>query len=207
MRARSKFGLGLLLALVLAAPVHAVWGKFLGAINATQIVNSGTLTQSGVATFAALLRTAGGVAVSSGSYVTITSGTLTMDGTPLGVAMNQSKVMTSEANTGKIYFSTSNVFMVSENGGIPKPIVDPPGNWTCTIRAGAATGNISTTGLSSTASCVGVEKVISGGCTAGGTLSAAVQVWGEPTGQGWKCSAIASSGTSMTIAAAASCCL
>lgn len=206
MRARSKFGLALLLALVLAAPVGAVWSKFVGAVQATLITNSGTLSQTGVATFSGLIRAAGGVAVSSGSYVTVTSGTFTMDGTPLGVVMNQSKVMTSAANTGKIYFSTSNVFMVTENGGAPRPIVDPPGMWTCTLRMGA--GCSASALCTDSVACVGLEKAISGGCaiSAVSAPSGASLLTDGPTGQGWQCEGYVGGG-SFTVKARVNCCL
>lgn len=55
-----------------------------------------------------------------------------------------------------------------------------PGGWTCTVRSAAAAG-----GEQVTASCIGSEKVITGGCTTNDGSSH----WlvNQPSAQGWTC--------------------
>ena len=56
---------------------------------------------------------------------------------------------------------------------------DPPGQWTCTIRQGTGTGT------TASASCVGSEKVITGGCR--GTSSSLDYLTSFPNQNGWSC--------------------
>lgn len=215
MRSRSGKVLSVVLALAmlstLSRDARAVWSRFGGNIVATAVTVSGAILSSGnIRTGSNFLTSVGKVGVGTLSpafAVHVSTGKMLLDGVDPAVKFTTATVQTSAASSGVIYFSTHGVFMVSEAGGIPKPIVDPPGNWTCTIRTGSATANISTSMLDSTATCSGAEKALGGGCRPGGTGSNSVVTISEPTGQGWKCSAIAASGTSMTMTAVANCCL
>ena len=74
--------------------------------------------------------------------------------------------------------------MVSQNGGAPVPLVDPPGTWNCTIRTVFASDatNVSV-------SCLGNEKVISAGCAfPNANYTSIIPLASVPTGQGWSCS-------------------
>ena len=77
---------------------------------------------------------------------------------------------------------------------------DPPGQWTCTLRAGAGSKT------SSTASCVGNEKVINGGCSSTAAISNNYMTGNRPTANGWSCTCY-SSGNCGTLTAYAYCCL
>lgn len=113
---------------------------------------------------------------------------------------------TSGANQGVLFFdSTKNAFFVSENGGAAKPIVDPPGNWACTVRS----NSITATGLFDlVASCSGNEKVMNGGCQfpVGGGAPTTYYCGVKQTGQGWEYKGTYS-GSSQTYIVFANCCL
>lgn len=114
--------------------------------------------------------------------------------------------VTSASGQGVLYFdSAQNVFKVSENSGVSKPIVDPPGLWTCTLRTGTATfatGSSST--RTATVSCSGNEKVMTGGCE---VSSSGPNIFNNaPTGQGWSCTGSDGSGTGIVLTAKANCC-
>ena len=70
---------------------------------------------------------------------------------------------------------------------------DPPGQWTCTVRSGSQ-------GFTSTATCVGSEKAINGGCSYGGDTNDLRE--SRPTNQGWRCNS-----DIMQVIAYANCCL
>ena len=80
---------------------------------------------------------------------------------------------------------------------------DPPGKWNCTIRSGSAKGGGF---VSAIASCVGSEKVISGGCKIDDSeYSYNYLLESRPTDQGWKCRAYHHYSDSILIAYA-NCC-
>lgn len=127
------------------------------------------------------------VALSSGVFAAVSA--------PVGIS-----------GKGVLYFDTSaQAFMVKENNGTAKPIVDPPGNWTCTLRNGSGT-TINSTGASDSVSCSGSEKVLSGGCTVSSYGSTVLTPFGAPTNQGWSCQGATVSG-SVTLTSYANCCL
>jgi len=68
------------------------------------------------------------------------------------------------------------VTMIQSNIGV----TSAPSSWACVVRSG-------TRAQYSTATCVGSEKAISGGCDGGESVSANAVSASYPFGQGWKC--------------------
>ena len=141
----------------------------------------------------------------SANIATLSTGTISTE-----VIFSTASAPTMQSGKGIIYFSTANVFMVRQNDGIDKPIVDPPGNWTCTIRSSAESTAISNTLNSISVSCSGSEKVISGGCyLSSGVPNGTTNVLqGAPSSQGWICTGVQSGTTAGTLKfkAYANCC-
>jgi hypothetical protein len=79
-----------------------------------------------------------------------------------------------------------------------------PGSWTCTLRS--ASDNTGDAAEGATVTCVGSEKVITGGCS-GGTNAAGNTVGklSFPVSQGWQCGSF-SNGTQPALNAWANCC-
>jgi len=86
------------------------------------------------------------------STVNITTEVIFSSSTPSGIT-----------GKGVLYYDdTLGVFMVKENAGAAKPIVDPPGNWTCTIRNAQSLCVVTAVNqvVTSTSTCVGNEKLL-----------------------------------------------
>ena len=116
----------------------------------------------------------------------------------------------SASNQGKLVFDVAdNVFKVSENGASFRPIVDPPGNWTCTIRISTTTG--SSGDASTSVLCTGTEKALSGGCSLSGATTVLDSSWlinspSTTTSQGWSCQFQGDGTDTPQIKALANCC-
>jgi hypothetical protein len=180
-------------------------------------ISSGSVTVDG--TDAGLTVTGGSVTMTSGGHDIILStastpgtGALKIVGTTGAVQISTGVVFlgipapTSAANQGILYYdSTRNAFYVSQNGGAAVPIVDPPGNWTCTVRNGSFMG--STTGLQDiSAACSGNEKVFAGGCEVTvGNASSQTYCGLKQSGQGWEFK-VSFTGGVTTINVWANCC-
>lgn len=199
---------------VQAGPVVA--GSFIGSGAGltnlpTSLGNAGlasTNTFTGGNTF-------GGVGKTTETFQSVSSFTATSTVTFNGVTtFNTVIALSSAANfggvnpivgasgTGVLYFdSTLHVFMVSENGGTPKPIVDPPGNWTCTIR----TGTCLTVNCTATASCSGTEKLLSSSCAPDST-SPSLKYYSTFSGQTVSCVEYSGVNDGGTRTAYANCC-
>lgn len=140
------------------------------------IINVSTLTVSGNAFSvggSTLVVDNGIVNIPNANITSASISTITGDTTVNGrivasnaLTVNATSAPAGIAGKGVLYYdNTLNVFMVKENNGAPKPIVDPPGNWTCATRIGtSACTSISgseSIQMAATATCAGNEKMFS----------------------------------------------
>jgi len=81
-----------------------------------------------------------------------------------------------------------------------------PGGWSCTVRTASCATNLCT----ATASCTGLEKVVTGGCDTSAICWYSNGVWviplGSPVAQGWTCHSFCNYATIPTVTAYANCC-
>lgn len=166
--ATGYYGIRVATATYLAtAPGACSAGDFISALAADGTKTCGTPSGSGDVVKAATQTFTG--ANTFTNSVTISSLTATqslISTTTIGTEaiFNAASQPAGVSGKGVLYYDTSlNVFMVKENNGVAKPIVDPPGNWTCTIKTGTSCSPIGTTAghitLPSVA-CSGNEKMM-----------------------------------------------
>ena len=134
----------------------------------TEITASGGAGLAATQTFTGANTFQGSVTVSSFTAATATIQSALVSTATIGTEAIFAAASAPAGVPGKgvlFYDTATNVFMVSENGASARPIVDPPGNWTCTIRSAVSAciniGASTVTGIS--VACSGNEKLFSWG--------------------------------------------